>query len=495
MLLVNAQLLVIGSSGGLIAVWIFRRNYLLRFLLTTFLVVAFPVYVRASNFEEALIKKVVNDVYLYDDITVDEPERRAARKKDVLRPKMGLRTAPESRAELVFKDGSLVRVGSDAMLSFTPKDRRIQVSSGSVFLQQSQSGPETQIQTATMTASITGTTMMLRQFETEGAQGSSKTSQGVVIEGEMNVALKNNPQSQRTLTSGDMIIVPENAQRLPEPVKVNLSTLTSTSGLMQDVEEDDDEAAGDDEGEVDREPIEEAVREQQEKIEEGELENTNIVITDDGEGTLDSSEDLTSGEVEQELQAVDDTDQDLNESEQELETVDLSQSSDFEYKTDGKSIEFTGDGSSAFDLDDTTKDFIVDTQKTDQTANITMDKLAINAQTISITSRAGGEIEVGDVNLTSQGFLELFADGNASAITFVDNTSLTSPPTERITLAGETVEVEDGVDVTVETGSGGIFEIFANNKNYNVDTISNGSYGKFSVNPGGTVNEDSFDNF
>lgn len=56
---------------------------------------------------------------------------RQARLRDVLAPRDALRTGGQSRAELLFNEGSLARIGSSTTFRFVPGLRRYQISDGS----------------------------------------------------------------------------------------------------------------------------------------------------------------------------------------------------------------------------------------------------------------------------------------------------------------------------------------------------------------------------
>lgn len=88
-----------------------------------------PVLAQQRILSHAEVYKLVNQVQL---ILKNKPPR-PARLLDVLIPQDGLETAARSKAELLFNEGSLVRVGANAMFRFVPGTRSFQLRNGTVL--------------------------------------------------------------------------------------------------------------------------------------------------------------------------------------------------------------------------------------------------------------------------------------------------------------------------------------------------------------------------
>jgi quercetin dioxygenase-like cupin family protein len=532
----------------------FRRRTVFKVVLSLYLILAFPVMVNADGFNKALIKDIINDVYVYENITVEKPNRRVAQVKDVLKPKMALRTAPKSRAELVFQDGTLVRVGTDAMLSFNTEKREINMGSGTALIQQHTTNQTTNIRTATVTASITGTTAMVQNSP-------GQFQRALVIEGQMKMSMDNGSGSSRTLSSGDMVIIPPDANSIPEPVKVSLDQVASSSALINSFDDDSDEdedqgtgtqqeTTGSDQtdgeadngtdqeagsgttqtddgqeetgGTFDQGAVEKAVNEQNQQIEDGELVQTNVTVseTDEGDDT-NQTEDATESQTSSDVLAVETTDDNLTEETESKTTIDLSKSNQSQYEsfkskssyvaysTDGLSVEFIGDGPNNFDFADSTKAFCASTGSCDDesigpfvnSAKISMDKLAIHANQIGVLTGADGSIEIGDVKLKAVNAISMLAEGTGSSIRFVDNAQLiagTQSGEGSVFIAGSTVKIENGVTVDVDPGINGTLAIGANGRNYNVEQngevfpLHDQASGNFNL-QSGNLSEISFD--
>ncbi len=91
----------------------------------------------------AQVYKVVNQVQLLPN---QKPVRRA-RLSDVVVPLDAIRTASQSRAELLFNEGSLARIGSSAIFRFVPGTRSFQLRNGTALIMSLPGQVATQIET------------------------------------------------------------------------------------------------------------------------------------------------------------------------------------------------------------------------------------------------------------------------------------------------------------------------------------------------------------
>ena len=72
-----------------------------------------------------------------------------------------VRTGIESRAELTFTDQTLARLGANTIFSFDKGTRNLELGGGVMLLRVPKDAGGAQINTAAVTAAITGTTVML----------------------------------------------------------------------------------------------------------------------------------------------------------------------------------------------------------------------------------------------------------------------------------------------------------------------------------------------
>lgn len=177
----------------------------------------------AGDFTQAKFTRVINDV------RATEPggEPRKATLGDIIRPQWTVSTGDNARTELTFEDLSLVRLGGNTVFNFKPNEREVDLRNGTILLQVPKKSGGATIQTAAVTAAITGTTVMA-EFKPD-PNGLSKW---IVIEGELRVTLKSLNGESIVLKPGQMLTVPNDATKLPEPVSVDLERLVQTSKLI-----------------------------------------------------------------------------------------------------------------------------------------------------------------------------------------------------------------------------------------------------------------------
>ena len=132
------------------------RSLCLRFLLL--LLAALSVQgTGAAQLEEARVSQVIRDV----KILPKQAAARPARISDEVRDGSAVRTGVESRAELTFTDQTLARLGANTIFTFNEGTRNLELGGGAMLLRVPKNAGGAQINTAAVTAAITGTTIML----------------------------------------------------------------------------------------------------------------------------------------------------------------------------------------------------------------------------------------------------------------------------------------------------------------------------------------------
>ncbi len=111
----------------------------------------------AALLKSAEVTAVVNDVKVVDPTKGERP----AGVKDVVRGDVGLKTGLKSRAELLFQDKTLTRLGANTLFSFNQGTRELELERGTMLLQVPKNVGGAKIRTAAVTAAITGTTILL----------------------------------------------------------------------------------------------------------------------------------------------------------------------------------------------------------------------------------------------------------------------------------------------------------------------------------------------
>jgi hypothetical protein len=117
-------------------------------------VVAAATASAVTPYTQATVSRYQNKVSYGDTIA---KARRPAQTGDVIKAEKYLLTETDSRAELKYEDGSIVRVGQNTVFTFEANTRTLELEKGSlIFYIPKGSGGGT-IRTASITAAITGT--------------------------------------------------------------------------------------------------------------------------------------------------------------------------------------------------------------------------------------------------------------------------------------------------------------------------------------------------
>jgi hypothetical protein len=110
----------------------------------------------ATPFTQAKVTKVENKVS-YGTIGSGQAQLRAARVSDLVKSGNFVQTETESRAELVYDDGSLVRIGQHTVFSFEADSRTLELEKGTLIFHVPKGAGGGTVKTPSLTAAITGT--------------------------------------------------------------------------------------------------------------------------------------------------------------------------------------------------------------------------------------------------------------------------------------------------------------------------------------------------
>jgi FecR protein len=224
----------------------------------------------ATQLKEARVSQVIKDVNLLPGQAAPRP----ARVSDEVRNGTAVRTGVESRAELVFTDQTLARLGANTIFSFNEGTRNLQLGGGAMLLRVPKNAGGAQINTAAITAAITGTTVML-EFHPNAY------IKFIVLEGTGRIFRNDRVGESVLVHAGQMLIVNPKGKGLPDPVDVDLDRLMKTSDLINGFESLPSDGL-----------IAQAILAQTEMKNDGGLIETNLVIF--GGGTLVSKLDPTN---------------------------------------------------------------------------------------------------------------------------------------------------------------------------------------------------------
>lgn len=219
---------------------------------------------RADQLRQARVTEVVKDVKLL-------PTGSAARPaviSDEVHNGTAVRTGLESRAELTFADATLARLGANTVFSFTEGTRNLDLNDGAMLLRVPKNAGGAKINTAAVTAAITGTTIMLEFHKHSYVKF-------IVLEGTGRVYLPGRIGESVLVNAGQMLITKPDAKNLPQPVDVDVKKLMKTSRLIKGHSKMGSETL-----------IAQVAANQEQQRANGELLDTNLAIYGAGTGVI-----------------------------------------------------------------------------------------------------------------------------------------------------------------------------------------------------------------
>lgn len=136
----------------------------------------------------------------YGDIAKGEGSLRSAEVNDVIRDSAFLKTGTNSRAELKYADGTLVRVGQNAVFSFDSESRTLSLTDGTMIFAMPKGNGGGTIKTPSLTAAITGTSCKVSVDRIAVLEGSLKLIPGGQIVNAGEFALRD--------ANGNIVVAP-----------------------------------------------------------------------------------------------------------------------------------------------------------------------------------------------------------------------------------------------------------------------------------------------
>src|SRR4026209_418593 len=176
----------------------------------------------AAELKEARVTQIVRDVKLLPNAAPARP----ALVNDQVRDGTAVRTGIESRSELMFTDATLARLGANTIFSFTEGTRNLELTDGAMLLRVPKNAGGAKINTAAITAAITGTTIMLEFHK-------NSYIKFIVLEGTGRIFIPNHVGESVLIRAGQMLITKPNVKNLPSPVDVDIRKLMKSSRLIK----------------------------------------------------------------------------------------------------------------------------------------------------------------------------------------------------------------------------------------------------------------------
>lgn len=198
----------------------------------TVLMFLIPATGYAEKFKSAEVTKIINDVRLLTGTKTSRP----ASKGSVVSGDTAVRTGLKSRAQMDFPDASIVRLGANSVFSFMQGQRDVDLDQGTILMQVPKNLGRTKIRTSSISAAITGTTILIEYVPpvTNDAGEIIKpgTFKAIVIEGTLELELKGLPGQILILKAGEMAAFPTDIKELPKKFVIDLERLIKTSNLI-----------------------------------------------------------------------------------------------------------------------------------------------------------------------------------------------------------------------------------------------------------------------
>ena len=176
----------------------------------------------AEPLQQATLQQIINQVRVLD---LKAGASRAAKELEKITATDGVRTGIRSRAELLFQDQTIARLGAETFFTFKQATREIRLDAGTLLLQVPKDHGGAQIRSGAVTASVTGTTILMEHLP-------DKNLKLMVLEGHMRVAIRDRFGEALVLKPGEMIVMHPGARTLPNPVEVDIATVMRTSKLI-----------------------------------------------------------------------------------------------------------------------------------------------------------------------------------------------------------------------------------------------------------------------
>jgi len=194
-------------------------------LLSIFLWSVTLPFTQKARAESVLNRAVVQNLRNIVRLIPQRRQARPARVSDAMTPGDALSTGRSSLAELRFNDGSLARIGEQAVFRFLPKTRRFNLSNGTVLLLIPPGRGVTGVQTPNAAAAIRGSALFVRYIP-----DTDTTIVGALTNS--NIEVFNGAASEsQVLEAGQMAVVVEN--RIESLYEFDLDTFYETSDLVQ----------------------------------------------------------------------------------------------------------------------------------------------------------------------------------------------------------------------------------------------------------------------
>lgn len=135
-----------------------------------------------------------------------------------------LQTGSRSRAELIAEDNTITRVGANTVFSFVSAKRTLRLQRGSLLFHSPKGRGGGTIQTASASAAVLGTTIIVIATDDGGFKF-------LVLEGQGEVRLHNG--FRQLVNAGELVFIAPHSEKISKPLPYNLKQQIENSSLVQ----------------------------------------------------------------------------------------------------------------------------------------------------------------------------------------------------------------------------------------------------------------------
>jgi FecR protein len=178
--------------------------------------------VLAESPKQARVTDIVREVSVLKARATAHP----AAINDVIYEGTAVRTGTESRAELMFTDQTLTRLGANTVFNVGAGARAYDLGSGAILMSAPKGAGTVKISTSVATCAVSGFTAILERH-------SNTWNKVLFLEGDGDVWLRRNPSDKRHMHSRQILIFPPNAKVLPEPLEFSECAIINDGLLIK----------------------------------------------------------------------------------------------------------------------------------------------------------------------------------------------------------------------------------------------------------------------
>jgi len=174
----------------------------------------------AAEQKQARVTEVIRDVHT---LTAQMAARPTV-VNETVRQGMAVRTGTDSRAELVFIDQTLTRLGANTVFSFGAASHTYNLGSGAILMTAPRETGTVKISAGVATCAVSGFTGIWESH-------TKFWNKVLIVEGNGDVWLKKNPADHRHMHSRQILVFPPNASVLPQPQEFDVCKMIN-NGLL-----------------------------------------------------------------------------------------------------------------------------------------------------------------------------------------------------------------------------------------------------------------------